>query len=324
MAKGSTSSSVNPIEQQGFAPKLPLKRRFPNGLRYWDLYLIMVPGLLFFLIFKYLPMWGTIISFQDYNPFSGIWGSPWVGWAHFERMFNSPEFYQVFVNTLLISLYKLVWGFPAPIVLALMLNEVRNMMFKKSIQTIVYLPHFLSWVIVGGILFNILSPSTGIVNEFVQLLGFKPIMFLGSEEWFRSILVISDIWKTAGWGTIIYLAALAGINPELYEAATVDGASRWKQLWHITLPSLMPTISILFLLNLSSVLDVGFEQILILYNPLVYSVGDVIETYVYRVGISQGEFSYTTAVGLFKSVIALVLVSFANWFSKKVGQEGLW
>lgn len=324
MAKGSTSVSVNPVKQQGFAPELPRKRHFSNGWRYWDLYLIMLPGLLFFLIFKYLPMWGTIISFQDYNPFLGISGSPWVGLEHFERMFSSKEFYRVFVNTLLISIYKLVWGFPAPIVLALMLNEVRNMMFKKSIQTVVYLPHFLSWVIIGGVLYNILSPSTGILNEIIQLMGFKPIMFLGSESWFRTILVVSDIWKEAGWGTIIYLAALAGINPELYEASRVDGASRWRQLGHITLPSLLPTISILLLLNLSSVLDVGFEQILILYNPLVYSVGDVIETYVYRVGISKGEFSYTTAVGLFKSVIALMLVTFANWFSKKAGQEGLW
>jgi len=324
MAKRGTTVSAQRPAHLKVAPELPRKGRIPEAFRYWDLYLIMVPGLLFFVIFKYVPMWGTLIAFQDYSPFAGIRNSPWVGLEHFERMFNSKEFYQVFINTLLISLYKLFWGFPAPIILALMLNEVRHMLFKRSIQTIVYLPHFLSWVIVGGVLINILSPSTGIVNEILKYFGIEPIMFLGDERWFRSILVISDIWKSAGWGTIIYLAALAGINPQLYEAATVDGANRWKQVWHITLPSLLPTIAILFLLNLSSVLDVGFEQILILYNSLVYSVGDVIETYVYRVGISQGEFSYTTAVGLFKSIIALILVVLANSATKKMGHEGIW
>jgi putative aldouronate transport system permease protein len=323
MAEGSTAVTAGPLNEPTAAPGLPRKRQ-TSIRRYWDLYLIMVPGILFFIIFKYLPMWGVIIAFQDYSAFAGIRESAWIGWEHFETMYHSSEFYRVFRNTLLISLYKLVWGFPGPIILALLLNEIRNVMYKRSIQTFVYLPHFLSWVIVGGMMINVLSPSTGIVNEILKQLGFNPIFFLADENWFRTILVISDLWKTVGWGAIIYLAALAGINPEMYEAAIVDGANKWQQLWNVTLPSMMSTITILFLLNLSNILDVGFEQIFILYNPLVYPVGDVIETYVYRVGISQGEFSYTTAVGLFKSVIALVLVILANKASKKLGQEGIW
>src|SRR5690606_36685715 len=244
MAKRGTTVSAQRPAHLKVAPELPRKGRIPEAFRYWDLYLIMVPGLLFFVIFKYVPMWGTLIAFQDYSPFAGIRNSPWVGLEHFERMFNSKEFYQVYINTLLISLYKLFWGFHAPIILSLMLNEVRHMLFKRSVQTIVYLPHFLSWVIVGGVLINILSPSTGIVNEILKYFGIEPIMFLGDEPWIRSLLVISDIWNSAGWRTIIYLAALAGINPQLYEATSVDGPNRCKQVCHITLPSILPTIAI--------------------------------------------------------------------------------
>nr|WP_317987059.1 ABC transporter permease subunit [Sutcliffiella rhizosphaerae] len=284
----------------------------------------MIPGILFFIIYKYVPMWGIVIAFQDYSVFAGIQGSEWVGFKHFERMFQSEEFYRIFSNTLLISLYKLFWGFPAPIIVALMLNELRNMMYKRTVQTIIYMPHFLSWVIVGGIMMNLLGPSTGIVNTFIQFLGFEPIYFIADDSWFRTVLVTSDLWKSVGWGTILYLAALAGINPQLYEAATVDGASKWQQTWHITLPSLLPTIVILFILQMGNILEVGFEQVFILLNPLVYNVGDVFETYVYRVGVTQGQFSYTTAVGLFKSVIALILVVAANKIAKKLGQNGIW
>lgn len=293
-------------------------------IKYWDLYLLMVPGILFFIIYKYVPMWGIIIAFQDYSVFAGIRGSEWVGLKHFERMFQAEEFYRIFSNTLLISLYKLFWGFPAPIIVALMLNELRHMMYKRTIQTIIYLPHFLSWVIVGGIMMNLLSPSTGIINTFIQFLGFEPIYFIADDSWFRTVLVTSDLWKSVGWGTILYLAALAGINPQLYEAARVDGANKWQQTWHITLPSLLPTIVILFILQMGNILEVGFEQVFILLNPLVYNVGDVFETYVYRVGVTQGQFSYTTAVGLFKSVIALIMVVMANRIAKKLGQNGLW
>ncbi|GIN71592.1 sugar ABC transporter permease [Bacillus sp. J14TS2] len=292
--------------------------------KYWSLYLIMVPGIIYFILFKYLPMWGVIIAFQDYSVFGGLLESTWVGLQHFNHMFHDREFYQVLWNTFIISFYKLLWGFPGPIVLAILLNEIRNMGYKRAIQTLAYLPHFLSWVIVGGILINILSPSTGIVNEVIKFLGMNPILFLADTSWFRSVLVASDIWKEIGWGAIIYLAALAGVDPQLYEAATVDGANKWKQLWYVTIPALLPTIAILFVLRLGNVLDVGFEQIFVLYNPVVYEVADVIETYVYRAGIEQAQFSYTTAVGLFKSVIALLLVYLANKAAKKMGQEGIW
>lgn len=293
-------------------------------IKHWDLYLLMAPGILYFIIYKYLPMWGVVIAFQDYSVFGGFSNSAWVGLEHFQRMFQAEEFYSIFKNTLLISLYKLFWGFPAPIIVALLLNELRNMMYKRTIQTIIYLPHFLSWVIVGGILINILQPSTGIINDLVELLGFERIHFLSDSSWFRTVLVTSDLWKGVGWGTILYLAALSGIDPEMYEAATVDGANKWQQTLHITIPSLVPTIVILFILSMGNILEVGFEQVFILLNPLVYSVGDVIETYVYRVGITQGQFSYTTAVGLFKSVIALVLVVLANSIAKRLGQNGIW
>nr|WP_258525479.1 ABC transporter permease subunit [Paenibacillus sp. YN15] len=284
----------------------------------------MVPGILYFIIYKYLPMAGIVIAFQDYGVFSGIRGSEWVGLAHFKAMFTDSEFYEIFRNTLVISLYKLIWGFPGPIILAIMLNEIKNMFFKRSVQTLIYLPHFLSWVIIGGVLVNLLSPTTGMVNELLQWLGFKPIFFLADPNWFRSILVISDLWKEVGWGAIIYLAAIAGIDPQLYEAAIMDGAGKWKQITHITLPSLLSTIVIMLLLRLGSILDVGFEQIFVLYSPLVYDVADVIQTYVYRMGITQAEFSFTTAVGLFESVIGLILVVSANKAVKKIGQEGIW
>ncbi len=304
--------------------KKPEERRFRTIRNYWDLYLIMLPGILYFLVYKYLPMWGVVIAFQNYSVFSGIWGSEWVGWLHFKTMFMSDDFYKIFRNTLLISVYKLLWGFPGPIILAILLNEIRHMMYKRSIQTLLYLPHFLSWVIIGGIMINVLSPSSGVVNKLIMMLGFEPIFFLVSEDWFRTIIVASDIWKEVGWGAIIYLAAIAGIDPQLYEAAIMDGAGKWKQIIHITLPSMMGVIVILFLLRLGHVLDVGFEQIFVLYNSLVYDVADVIETYVYRSGIQQAKFSFTTAVGLFKAVIGLVLVMLANKGAKKLGQEGIW
>lgn len=292
--------------------------------KYWDLYLILLPGVAHLLLFRYVPLWGIVIAFQDFSPFAGIAGSDWVGLKHFETMFRDPDFAVLFRNTLLISLYKIGWGFPGPIILALMLNEVRRIVFKRWVQTLVYLPHFLSWIIIGGILFNLLSPSTGIVNAALKALGFEPILFLASPDWFRTILVASDIWKDVGWGTIIYLAALAGIDPQLYEAAIMDGANKWRQTIHVTLPSIMNTIVILLLLRLGNMLEVGFEQIFVLYNPLVYEVADVFETYIYREGITQGNFSYTTAIGLFQNAVGLLMVIAANHASKKLGQEGIW
>jgi putative aldouronate transport system permease protein len=299
-------------------------RRLSNFRQYWDLYLIMVPGILYFILFKYLPMWGIVIAFKDFSIFAGFSASGWVGLEHFRKMMNDPQFFLVFRNTIIISLYKLIWGFPGPIILALLLNEIRSMFYKRTIQTLAYLPHFLSWIIIGGIMVNVLSPVTGAVNGVIEWLGFEPIFFLADPQWFRAMLVISDIWKEVGWGAIIYLAALAGVDPQLYEAAVMDGAGKWKQLIHVTLPSIMSTIIVLFLLRLGHILDVGFEQVFVLYNSLVYDVADVIETYVYRIGIGQSQFSYSTAVGLLKSVISLILVVIINKAVKKTGQEGIY
>ncbi|CAN7502852.1 ABC transporter permease subunit [Paenibacillus sp. LjRoot153] len=283
----------------------------------WQIYSMIAPGILFFFLFKYVPLAGSIIAFQDYNVFGGFLGSPFVGLKHFANLFSYPEFYRVMSNTLLISLYQLAFGFPAPILLALLLNEVRKVIFKRTIQTIIYMPHFLSWVIVGGLVINFLSPSSGILNQLLKSLGLEPIFFMQEPKFFRSIVVSSGVWKEVGWGTIIYLAALTGINPELYEAAEVDGAGRLKQVFSITIPSLLPTIIILLLLRIGHILDLGFEQVYILLNPLVVETGEILDTYIYRIGLLGAQYSYTTAIGIFKSVIGLILVMGANYLSRK-------
>ncbi|WP_239635494.1 sugar ABC transporter permease [Paenibacillus sp. H1-7] len=289
----------------------------------WDLYLLLAPGVLYFLIFKYLPMWGVVIAFQDYSPFKGILHSNWVGFDHFIRLFQYDKFWQIFRNTILISLYNLVFFFPAPIVIALLLNEIRISWFKRSVQTVIYLPHFISWVVVAGITYLLLGTQGGMVNELIVASGGQPLPFLTTPDWFRTLLVSQSIWKEAGWGTIIFLAALSGVDTQLYEASIVDGAGRWRQLWHITLPAIRSTIFILLILRLGNILDVGFEHIFLMLNSTVNSVGDVFETYVYREGLIGGKFSYTTAVGLFKSLIGLILVVGANWLTKKFGEEGV-
>ncbi|MDF2716413.1 MAG: ABC-type polysaccharide transport system, permease component [Paenibacillus sp.] len=278
---------------------------------------MILPGLVFFVIFKYVPLAGSIIAFQDYNVFNGVFGSKWVGLKHFENLFMYPEFYVILKNTLVISLYQLAFGFPAPIVLALLLNEVRKMAFKRTVQTILYLPHFISWVVVGGLVINFLSPSTGLLNEVLDKLGMERIFFMQEPSYFRSIVVTSGIWKEVGWSTIIYLAALTGINPELYEAAEVDGAGKMRQVFSITIPSILPTIMILLLLQVGHILDLGFEQIYMLLNPLVREVGEVFDTYIYRVGLLGAQYSYTTAIGIFKSVVGFILIIGANMLSKK-------
>ncbi|RAV23448.1 sugar ABC transporter permease [Paenibacillus contaminans] len=278
---------------------------------------MIVPGLLFFVVFKYIPLAGSIIAFQDYNVFDGVFGSKFVGMKHFDNLFAYPEFYRVFKNTLLISFYQLLFGFPAPIALALLLNEVRKMMFKRTLQTVLYLPHFISWVIVGGLVINFLSPSTGLLNDVIKWFGGEPVFFMQEPDYFRSIIVISSIWKEVGWGTIIYLAAIAGINPDLYEAAEVDGAGKWRQTISITIPSILPTIMVMLLLRIGNILDLGFEQIYTLLNPLVTETGEVFDTYIYRVGLLGAQYSYTTAIGLFKSVIGFVLLIGANFISRR-------
>ncbi|MBA2938722.1 sugar ABC transporter permease [Paenibacillus sp. CGMCC 1.16610] len=285
---------------------------------------MIMPGIVFFLLFKYVPILGSVIAFQDYNVYKGIMGSPFVGLKHFETLFTYPEFAKILKNTVLISIYQLVFGFPAPIILALLLNEVRKMWFKRSVQTIVYLPHFLSWVIVGGLVINVLSPNYGIINGMLEFLGMERTFFMQQPEFFRSIVVASGIWKEVGWNAIIYLAALASINTEMYEAADVDGAGRFRKMISITLPSLLPTIMILFLLRIGHLLDLGFEQIYMLINPLVADKGQIIDTYIYSVGLLGGQYSYTTAIGIFKSVVGLMLILSFNQISKRTTGETLY
>ena len=286
-------------------------------------YAFMIPGILYFLIFKIAPMWGVLMSFQDYQPSLGMLKSNWVGFKHFERLFQSVDFWKLFRNTFLLAFYNLAIYFPITIVLALILNEVRHETYKRFVQTLVYIPHFLSWVVVAGITY-LLMGSEGLINQAGNLIGQERIDFLYSTDWFRPIIMLQIIWKDGGWGTIILLAALAGVNMSLYEAAKIDGASRLRMMWHITLPSIRSVIIILLILRLGNFMDLGFEQIYLMLNPLNREVGEVFDTYVFRVGIQQGQFSYSAAVGLFKSVIGLVLVWMANKLAKKFGEEGIY
>ncbi|MFB9274684.1 ABC transporter permease [Cohnella cellulosilytica] len=285
---------------------------------------MLLPGVLYFIVFKYLPMSGLVIAFQDYRPFLGIGGSSWVGFKHFANFFNHPDFWMLFRNTSVLALYNLFFFFPAPIIVALMLNEVRQRYLKGWIQSLIYVPHFLSWVVIVGIAYIFLSTEGGVVNELLVGLGGDPINFLLSKEWFRPLVVLEVIWKETGWGTIIFLAALAGVDPQQYEAARIDGAGRLRQLWHITLPAIRSTIVILFILRLGHFLDTGFEQIFLMLNPMNRQIGEVFDTYVYTAGILQGQFSYTAAVGMFKSVIGLALVVGANRLARKFGEEGIY
>ena len=288
------------------------------------IYMLVLPGVLFFLVFRYLPMFGLVLAFKDYSPFIGIWDSPWVGLEHFRTMFGDEEVLRVIRNTLYISGLQIVFVFPIPIALAIMLNEVTFQPYKRVIQSILYLPHFISWVIVIGIV-TIFLRSEGVVNKALgNAFDIDPVPFLISPNWFAPLIILEVIWKEAGWGTIIFLAALAGIDPQLYEASIVDGATRWQRIWDITLPGLRPTIVILLILRLGSVLDTGFEQIFLMLNPFNMDVGNVLDTYVYFKGIQQADYSFATAVGVFKGVIGLILVVGANRLAKRLGEEGLY
>jgi putative aldouronate transport system permease protein len=290
----------------------------------YDLYLLLVPGLLFLLLFKYAPMYGIVIAFQDFNIFDGFTGSEWVGLAQFVKLIHSEEFFQVFRNTLFISIYKIVLLFPIPILIALFLNEVRRAWFKRTVQTIIFLPHFLSWVIISGLFINILSPSGGLVNNFIQLFGGKPISFFLDNDFFRSVVVFTAGWKESGWNAIIFIAAIAGIEQEQYEASAIDGAGRIRQMLHITLPGIMPTVILVLVLRLGHLLDAGTEQILTMYNSVVYETGDVIGTFVYRQGLGQQDYSFSTAVGLFNSVVGFILIVLGNELSKKLVKRSIW
>ena len=290
-------------------------------------YLLALPGILYFLIFHYLPMFGIVIAFKDISPFGGVAGiieGPWVGLKHFQRFFNSIFFWDVIENTLVISGLKIVFGFPAPIIFALMLNEVMRVRFKRLIQTISYLPHFISWVVVTGLVTGLVATSGGLITEFLNNLTGERWTFLTNADQFRGILVITHVWKTVGWSSILYLAAMSAIDPALYEAAAIDGANRFQMARHITIPSIAFVITILFIFEMGNLLDAGFEQILLLYSPSVYSVSDIIDTYVYREGLLGLKYSFAAAVGLFKGVMAFVMILLANALANRLGQTGIW
>ncbi|MDL2234043.1 ABC transporter permease subunit [Ruminococcaceae bacterium OttesenSCG-928-L11] len=297
---------------------------FKYILKHKYMYLMLVPAAIYYIVFHYVPMYGATIAFKSFNPMKGILNSPWIGLQHFRELFGLSKFYQVFWNTLSISFTRLVWGFPFPIIISLMLNELRNAKVKKGIQTAIYVPQFISWVVLGGLMVNLLSMENGVVNELIRVFGGQPIGFLTDERYFVPTLVVSMIWKTFGWNTIIYLAALTNVDPQLYEAATVDGAGRWKQLLHITLPSIMSTIVVVLIMRIGSLMQAGFEQIFVLYHPGVYAKADIIDTYVYRIGLQDGKFEMAAAVGLFKSVINFVLIVVANKVSRLAGEEGIY
>lgn len=288
------------------------------------IYLMIAPGILYILIYKYIPMYGLIISFQNYKPYKGITGSEWVGLAHFERLFQSSDFWMIFSNTLILFALQLVIFFPIPIVLALMLNELRSNGLKRSIQTVIYLPHFMSWVIVVSISYVMLTVDGGIVNGILESLGWGKINFLLSAEWFRPMYILQVIWREAGWGTIIFLAAIAAVDPQLYEAAKMDGAGRFRQMLHITLPAIRSVVVILLILKIGDVLELGFEHVYLLLNSSNREVAEIFDTYVYVAGLKQGQLSYSTAVGFFKGFVGLVLVILANRLAKRYGEEGIY
>lgn len=287
------------------------------------LYLLLLPGIVFLIIFRYIPIFGNVIAFMDYNPYDAS-QNVWVGLKHFQDLLTRPQFLQVFGNTLYISILKMVCGFPIPIILALMMNEMKNLKFKKVAQTLLYLPNFISWVVLAGLIMNMLDPDTGLVTSIINSISGEKIQVLTDTRYFVPMLIVTDIYKGAGWGTIIYFAALSGVDPQLYEAAEIDGARKWKQLLHITLPSITPTIVVMLILSCNNIVNAGFDQIFMLYSATVYSVADIIDTYVYRIGIQRADYSFSTAAGLFKSVIALVMILIVNTVARKTGNEGIW
>ncbi len=300
------------------------KKKASDYLRknYW-LYIMLIPCVSYFIVFHYMPLYGILIAFKDFSFSAGILGSEWVGFDHFIYLFSNPDFFRVLGNSLILSIYRLVFAFPIPIILAIMLNEIKWLKYKKLCQTFLYLPYFISWVVIGGILTNLLSPSWGIINIIITRLGGEAIFFLGDDSYFRIITVVSHIWKQAGWDTIIYLAAITSISPEYYEAAKIDGASKLQQIRYITLPSLKGTIVILLLLSIGNIMNNGFEQISILQNNNNLVVSEVFETYAYRLGLVNGRFSFATTVGLFSSAVGFVLLIISNKIAKKTNNEGL-
>jgi putative aldouronate transport system permease protein len=302
------------------------KNRF--GWKEWQrnkiLYLLLLPVIVYFAVFKYGPLYGVIIAFKNYRLSEGIMGSPWVGLAQFEKLFHSPDFLHILMNTLTLNVLSLVFAFPVPIFLAVLLNDVRVEWYKRLVQNLLYLPHFISWVVLGTIVIGILSPSTGVINAVLKTFGLEPIYFMVSKTWWPIVFILSSIWREAGFATILYLAAMASVDPLLYEAAKIDGANKLRQMWHVTLPGIRSTIAILLVLQMGKMMDVGFEHVFVLQNAAVTGVAEVISTYVYKRGIVGMQYSYTTALGLFQAVIALILVVSVNKLIRRMGEKGLW
>ena len=292
--------------------------------RDWQIYLMLAPMVIWFIIFLYKPMYGLQVAFKDYSIFRGVAASPWIGIEHFETLFANSQFLRAVKNTIFISALSLIFGFPVPILLALMFNEIINAIYKKTAQTIVYLPHFISTVIIAGIVITAFSPSAGIINTIIGWFGIDPIYFLIKPEWFRPIFIGSGIWQEAGFSSIIFLAAIAGVHPSLYESAVVDGASRWQMMWKITIPSIMPTIIIMLIIRIGNLMEVGFELIILLYQPATYQTADVINTFIYRQGLQGGQYDLAAAAGLFNAVIAFLLVMAANSLSRRYSRTSLW
>ena len=316
MDKTINSRPVRPFGGKSSLLKYVLKKRY--------LYLMCIPGLIYLIVFHYIPMYGIVMAFQNFSFKKGIFGSPFNNFANFRELFGSQIFYRVLRNSLFLSITRLLFSFPVPILLALMLNEIHSRVFKRTTQTLMYLPHFLSWVVLGGIVVNMLSMTDGLINDLIASSGGTKINFLGSTEWFRTVIIGSHIWKEAGWGTIIYLSALTAINPEYYDAARVDGANRLQQTLYITLPGISGTIIIMLILAVGGLMNNGFEQIFLFKNNLNQSVAEVFETYVYQVGIAGGRYSYSTAVGMFKNVVGAVLVFSSNMIAQKLGQPSFY
>ena len=299
-------------------------RLYDHFRQEWQIYAMLLPTIIWFLVFLYKPMYGLQIAFKDYSIFRGVAGSPWIGFEHFQTLFTNDQFLRAVRNTIYISALNLLFGFPAPIILALMFNEVLHASYKRTAQTIVYLPHFISSVIIAGIVITAFSPTAGIVNTFIGWLGFDPVYFLTRPEWFRPIFVGTGIWQEAGFGSIVFLAAIAGVNPSLYESAVVDGANRWQMMWKITIPSILPTILIMLIIRIGNVMEVSFELVILLYQPSTYETADVVNTWIYRQGLQSGQYDLAAAGGLFNALVAFVLVMTANTLSRRYSRTSLW
>ncbi|MDU7474749.1 MAG: ABC transporter permease subunit [Paenibacillus macerans] len=315
------NSSDSGVDQ----PLVQAKRKtWVQVKRNYELYLFLLPILLVYLVFKYYPMYGVQIAFKDFSPSQGIWGSEWVGFKHFIDFFDSYNFWTIISNTLTLSFLSLVFGFPAPVIIAILLNQMLGKRYKKFIQTVIYAPHFISTVVLVGMLNVFLSPNSGIVNHLITLFGGEPILFMANEGWFRPLYILSGIWQETGFSTIIYLAALAGVNPELHEAAIMDGASKWKRVWYVDIPGILPTIVILLILALGNIMSIGFEKAFLMQSDLNYATSNIIPTYVYELGIQKAQYSFSTAVGLFKSVINIILIVTVNRVARKLTETSLW